>query len=66
MAPMMAQYWHDPILHKDYLSINATGAYALSERLTLALSFGFIPVGINVSNAKLISLTLLWLIPTKS
>lgn len=60
MAPMEVQHWHDPILAKDYLMVNAIGAYTISDSLAAVLSIGIIPIGLNVSNAKLAGLTFIW------
>ena len=60
MLPMMAQYYHDPILRKDYLTVNAMASYQLLDSLSATVSFAIIPIGLNVSNAKIVNLMLTW------
>jgi hypothetical protein len=51
---------HDPVLKRDYLALNVRGAYWINETLTAALAFSIIPIGDNVSDAKVIALQLGW------
>jgi len=60
MVPMGAQMYHDPILRKDYLTVNALASYQLLDSLSVTASFAFIPIGLNVSNAKIVNLMLTW------
>lgn len=59
-APDEVFEWHDSILQKKAVSINASVGYKLTESLGLDLAGGLILWGDNVSNAKTVSLALDW------